>query len=223
MNYYKRKLPTRAGGIIFDKNTKFILLVLNRDSYFKKENKWGLPKGHLNNYERNFPHIGAQREILEETGIYFPLNENSFAISIYDTMYYVSSLCKKSNPVFFPKDQTEIIYACWFPVNAINKLNVNRTLSKLILKWRNIFPDINSDFNSHKNWYFESKVLKTINSNHKKMKKKKNKNVVKLDIAEKIKMNKIEEIERNDEYENEESGGQNGLEECKLHEEPAEL
>tara|TARA_Y100000389_G_C17257650_1_gene411343 strand:+ start:214 stop:732 length:519 start_codon:yes stop_codon:yes gene_type:complete len=141
MNPHK-KSPTRAGGIIFDKHTQFILLVLNRESYYKNENKWGLPKGHLTNVERHYPHIGAQREIMEETGIYFPITENTFSISIYDTKYYVATLCKNSNPFFFPKDKTEIIHACWFPVNRISELNVNRTLSKLILKWKNIFPDI---------------------------------------------------------------------------------
>ena len=155
----KYKNPTRAGGIIFDKHSRYILLVLNRESYYKKENKWGLPKGHLTDYERKFPHLGAQREILEETGIYFPLTETSFSISIYDTKYYVSSLCKSSNPVFVPKDKTEIIHACWFPVNTIGFLNVNRTLSKLIFKWKNIFPDIKDNKNPNR-WLTEGNILK---------------------------------------------------------------
>ena len=159
-SYKKNKLPSRAGGIIFDKETKHILLVLNRDSYYKKENKWGLPKGHLSDFERQHPHIGAQREILEETGIFFPISENSFSISIYDTKYFVSSLCKIANPTFYPQDKTEIIYACWFPVNVISTLNVNRTLSKLICKWKNIFPDIPDDNN--KDWIIEGEILKNI-------------------------------------------------------------
>ena len=46
-----RKTPTRAGGIIFDRDNTHIILVLNKDSYYKKEFKWGLPKGHLYDYE----------------------------------------------------------------------------------------------------------------------------------------------------------------------------
>ena len=68
-----RKIPFRAGGIIFDKDNEHIILVLNKESYRKNENKWGLPKGHLYDYERVQPHIGAQREIWEETGVFFPL------------------------------------------------------------------------------------------------------------------------------------------------------
>ena len=37
-----QKKPTRAGGIIFDENNNHIVLVLNKDSYMKKENKWGV-------------------------------------------------------------------------------------------------------------------------------------------------------------------------------------
>lgn len=161
----RNRPPTRAGGIIFDKCTCHILLVLNRESYYKRENKWGLPKGHLTDYERKHPHLGAQREILEETGIFFPLTENTFSISIYDTKYYVATLCKNSNPYFIPNDQTEIIHACWFPVNSISCLNVNRTLSKLILKWKNIFPEMK---NKSKVRITECKILKTISKNNEK-------------------------------------------------------
>ena len=31
-----RKTPTRAGGIIFDKDNTHIILVLNKDSYYKE-------------------------------------------------------------------------------------------------------------------------------------------------------------------------------------------
>lgn len=158
-NCKKKNLPTRAGGIIFDKETKHILLVLNRDSFNKRENKWGLPKGHLSSYEKIYPHIGAQREILEETGIYFPLTEDTFSILIYDTKYFVTNLCKKNNFYFTPKDKTEIIHACWFPVHAISKLNVNRTLSRLICKWKNIFSDIDCQSTD---WILEGDILKNI-------------------------------------------------------------
>ena len=135
-----RKIPTRAGGIIFDKENTHIVLVLNRDSYNKQEYKWGLPKGHLYDYERRLPYLGAQREIWEETGIYFPIQQETFSISIYDTLYYVLCLDRNFNPTFVPNDTNEIIHVRWVPISSLGHLNVNRTLAKLIKKWKNIFP-----------------------------------------------------------------------------------
>ena len=140
-----RRIPTRAGGIIFDRDNTHIILVLNKDSYKKKEFKWGLPKGHLHEYERKLPYLGAQREIWEETGIYFPIQQDTFSISIYDTLYYVLSLNRDYNPTFNSNDKEEIIEVCWFPIQELGTLNVNRTLAKLIKKWRNIFPIIKND------------------------------------------------------------------------------
>ena len=135
-----RKTPTRAGGIIFDKDNTHIILVLNKDSYYKKEFKWGLPKGHLYDYERKLPYLGAQREIWEETGIFLPIADGTFSISIYDTLYYVLSLDRFWNPTFIPNDTDEIYLVQWVPISSLETLNVNRTLAKLIKKWRNIFP-----------------------------------------------------------------------------------
>ena len=140
-----KKTPTRAGGIIFDKTNKFIVLVLNKDSFLKNENKWGLPKGHLNESERLYPHIGAQREIWEETGIYFPITEDTFSISVFDTLYYVLVLDKYHNPLFQTNDSSEIVKVIWFPIENLKNLNVNRTLAKIIKKWKSIFPNINTN------------------------------------------------------------------------------
>ena len=155
-----RKIPTRAGGIIFDRDNTHIVLVLNKDSYYKKEFKWGLPKGHLYDHERQVPYLGAQREIWEETGIWFPIYQETFSIPIYDTLYYVLSLDRDYNPNFVANDKDEIILVCWFPINCLADLNVNRTLAKLIKRWRNIFPsrtvvqkmiktNVNRDIHSH--------------------------------------------------------------------------
>ena len=64
-----RKTPTRAGGIIFDKDNTHIILVLNKDSYYKKEYKWGLPKGHLYDYERKLP-IWERKEKFGKKPVY---------------------------------------------------------------------------------------------------------------------------------------------------------
>lgn len=139
MEITKKKKPIRAGGIIFNKSNTHIVLVLNRESFLKKEFKYGLPKGHLQNCEKDFPHVGAQREILEEIGIFMPIKKDTHSISIYDTIYYILTLDKKWNPTFQPYDTKEIILAEWVPINRLEYLNANRTLAKLIKKWNNIF------------------------------------------------------------------------------------
>ena len=140
-NSNSKKLPTRAGGIIFDEDNTHIVLVLNRDSYLKKENKWGLPKGHLQDFERTQPYIGATREIWEETGIYFPIKYDTFSIGIYDTLYYVLKLNREHNPTFCTNDSDEIFRVQWVPITVLKNLKVNRTLAKIIKKWKNIFPN----------------------------------------------------------------------------------
>ena len=134
-----KKNRLRAGGIIFNKKNTHIVLVLNRESFLKKEYKYGLPKGHLQDHEKDLPHLGAQREILEEIGIFMPITKDTISISIYDTIYYVLTLDKLYNPTFQPYDTKEIILAEWVPINRLEYLNANRTLAKLIKKWNNIF------------------------------------------------------------------------------------
>lgn len=134
-----KKKPLRAGGIIFNKSNTHIVLVLNRESFLKKEFKYGLPKGHLLDHEKDFPHLGAQREILEEIGIFMPITDDTISISIYDTIYYILTLDKTYNPTFQPYDTNEIIMAEWIPINKLEYLNANRTLAKLVKKWNNIF------------------------------------------------------------------------------------
>tara|TARA_Y100000389_G_scaffold3195_1_gene3116 strand:- start:384 stop:809 length:426 start_codon:yes stop_codon:yes gene_type:complete len=122
----------RAGGIIFDDEKRYILLVLNRLSYLKSENKWGLPKGHLLEEEYGLPYLGARREILEETGIYFPILKDDNSVVIQDTEYFITKLNRKWNPVFEPKDKKEIHSAKWIPVSELKNMNLNRGLSILL-------------------------------------------------------------------------------------------
>ena len=58
---------TRCGGIIFNNKMDSVLIVLNKNSYFNGDNKWGFPKGHRNPNEKIIN--CAQREIKEETGL----------------------------------------------------------------------------------------------------------------------------------------------------------
>lgn len=125
----------RAGGIILDKDRKHVVLVLNRLSHAKNENKWGLPKGHLHDEEMDEPHLGARREILEETGIFYPINKYDASVVLYDTRYYIIQLDKEKNWFFEPKDTTEIHEVRWMNFDKIKELNMNRGLSLLLHKY----------------------------------------------------------------------------------------
>jgi 8-oxo-dGTP pyrophosphatase MutT (NUDIX family) len=135
-HHYKQKDVSRAGGLIFNKSRTKVVLVLNRISYLKGEYKFGLPKGHLYPYESIAPFVGAQREIWEETGVFFPVNQFLHSFKIYDTRYYTLELNSDIVSTFHPTDQNEIIYAGWFDIEAVKYLNVNRTLSKISKNWK---------------------------------------------------------------------------------------
>ena len=62
----QRKKDIRCGGIIINKNLDSVIIVLNRDSKMKGEDKWGLPKGHIKNGEQLSE--CAEREIEEDRG-----------------------------------------------------------------------------------------------------------------------------------------------------------
>jgi 8-oxo-dGTP pyrophosphatase MutT (NUDIX family) len=115
----------RAGGIILNKELTHIVLVLNRQSFSKNENKWGLPKGHLNQEEYNIPHFGARREILEETGMFIPIQPNDPSVVFHDTKYYIVQIDKKSNKFFQAQDMTEIYSVEWVPISKLKDLNMN--------------------------------------------------------------------------------------------------
>ena len=121
----------RAGGLIFDKNFEKVILVLNKNSFANQTFKYVLPKGHLENSEEMAdPTIGAQREILEETGIYIPIHKFDAYLKIYDTIYYIISL-EEDIKNFKANDNEEISFTGWFSIESIKFLNVNRTLLKL--------------------------------------------------------------------------------------------
>ncbi|AII17136.1 putative nucleoside diphosphate hydrolase [Aureococcus anophagefferens virus] len=130
INFTRSNKIERAGAIIINNEQTKIVLVLNRLSFLKKENKFGLPKGHLNPNELKIPEIGAQREVLEETGVFFPIDNFKHFIKICDTLYYILTLDSNFVQNFSPHDKHEICYTSWFDLNSIKYLNINRTLLK---------------------------------------------------------------------------------------------
>lgn len=126
-NKSPKKKDIRCGGIIINEKLDKIIIVLNRESKIKGENKWGLPKGHIKPNEELYQ--CAQREIEEETGIKFKINNNTPRIKINDTFYYI--LVSTEDIYLNPRDKREIAEVKWEKIENIEKMNTNRGLKKL--------------------------------------------------------------------------------------------
>lgn len=117
----KKDVSIKAGGIIFNSSLDKVLMILNRESYNKGENKWGLPKGHLKQGESLY--YGAKREIMEETGLNINLKKRNRCIKINDCYYYIIILPYqvKTSPI----DKNEIVKSEWINLINIHDLNLN--------------------------------------------------------------------------------------------------
>lgn len=124
---YQKKKDIRCGGIIINKNFDSVIIVLNRDSKMKGEDKWGLPKGHIKEGEELFQ--CAEREIEEETGLKIKINDKNPRIKINDTYYYIIVMNEDISLV--PKDKREIAEVKWEKIENMNQINTNRGLRKL--------------------------------------------------------------------------------------------
>lgn len=123
----QKKRDIRCGGIIINKNLDSVIIVLNRDSKMKGEDKWGLPKGHIKQGEELSQ--CAEREIEEETGLKITINEKNPRIKINDTYYYIIVMNQDISLV--PKDKKEIAEVKWEKIENMNQINTNRGLRKL--------------------------------------------------------------------------------------------
>lgn len=117
----RNDIAIKAGGIIFNKNLTKVIMVLNRASYINGDCKWGLPKGHLVNYEKI--HIGAKREIKEETGLQLSLRKEHRCIKINSCYYYIIILDKEYS--LNAIDKNEIFMTKWVNIKDITKFNIN--------------------------------------------------------------------------------------------------
>ena len=120
------KKHVSCGIIAFSNNFKQLLVV-------KNQSKWGFPKGHRESSFESFSSC-AHREALEETGLYFPIYNNSNKLRLFDN-YYFPFVVKnageyKPNPI----DKKEIVEAKWIDINSIKKLSKNRDLSIFLKK-----------------------------------------------------------------------------------------
>jgi 8-oxo-dGTP pyrophosphatase MutT (NUDIX family) len=127
----------KAGCVIFDLEKNHIVVVKNRMSFEKNENKYGLPKGSFDASKDKSSHEAAAREVYEETGLNVYISENCKFIKIFDIIYYIILLDKRKHPIFSPTDNVEILGAEWMHVKDLKQLNLNRSLSKLVRVWYN--------------------------------------------------------------------------------------
>ena len=118
-----QNIVRKAGGIIFNKDLDKVILVLNRLSYQKGENKWGLPKGHIEKNEKI--NICAMREIKEETGLDLKLLSYHRCIKINNSYYFVIVLNTNKEISLKAIDEDEIIFTKWFNLEQIKNLNKN--------------------------------------------------------------------------------------------------
>ena len=128
MNFNKSASRKKVccGIIAFTKNFKQLLIV-------KNQSKWGFPKGHRENQFESFSSC-ANREALEETGLYFPIYNNSNKLRLFDNYYF--PFVVNNADVYKPKpiDKKEIIEAKWVDIDSIKNLTKNRDLSIFIKK-----------------------------------------------------------------------------------------
>jgi len=124
----------KCGIIIHDKNKTDVLLV-----YGKKSEKWGFPKGHMEDGESE--EVTALRELREETGINWgkPLETRMrFRNNIY---FIVFSDRFEIDPQISIQDQKEIEKVQWFSYQDIFQLpeyQCNFGLKNWIKRTKNI-------------------------------------------------------------------------------------
>ena len=121
----------KCGGIIINNELNKILCVLNKQSYLKGENKWGLPKGHKRLGELIIP--CSQREIFEETSLYFEKSRFNNYLKLNDNIYFLIIL-KSDYDNLNTRDTKEIERVEWKTIAELKSGNSNRDLRSFLQK-----------------------------------------------------------------------------------------
>ena len=118
----QKKSPIKCGVIIFNNELNKIVLIQNKYLYLDGQNKYGLPKGHINKNE-SYANC-AKREAFEETGLILKLNNTMPKIKINNTYYFplILDIERKLSPI----DKNEIQDAYWILIDNIKNLTLNR-------------------------------------------------------------------------------------------------
>ena len=114
-------------------NTDFtrILIVKNNYHPYPQCQKWGYPKGHVENNETTYE--CAKRELYEETGLVINISEHK-TVNVNNSKYYVFTTDEAELKNINPVDTNEINAAQFQDNSTIQSLNLNREASVLIKK-----------------------------------------------------------------------------------------
>ena len=118
----------KCGGIILNPQGDKVLCVMNKYTLNGGEYKFGLPKGHLNNNESLAE--CAQREIFEETGLNFNLDEFKYFYKMRNVRMYIFKLDEYKQLKI--NDKSEIALLEWYTINELKQLTTNREIKFLI-------------------------------------------------------------------------------------------
>ena len=119
----------KAGGIICSPHFDKILCVMNIYTLEGGEYKWGLPKGHIDNNE-SISNC-ARREILEETGLDFHIDDFKYYYKMRDVRMYLFHMYKYKQLKI--NDKSEIALLDWYTMDELKKLNTNREIKYLLI------------------------------------------------------------------------------------------
>lgn len=94
----------------------------------KRSRIWSLPKGCINEGESE--NLCAQRETLEESGLFVDLNEFQMRVCINHNVYFVVII--KDHPKLKIRDKDEVDKVNWMTLNEIRYLECNKDLRSIL-------------------------------------------------------------------------------------------
>jgi 8-oxo-dGTP pyrophosphatase MutT (NUDIX family) len=140
-NYKTVRHEVSAGGLVFKKDAKGLLLAMMKDSY----GRWTFPKGHVEKNETT--EEAAARETIEELGLeeiclLEPLGKidiwfrdqhvNKGVIIHKDIFYYLFSASARAK--LFPQTSERVLDVAWVPLSQIKKKSFYPDLIPIINK-----------------------------------------------------------------------------------------
>ena len=132
---------TRCGIIAFNPSCNKIICVQNKRMFDKFGLvQWGLPKGHMEQKDRNYSSC-ASREFKEETGIIQRLEQRKHLFKrVNNTMYY--PIIVSDHVRISPKDTVEVMAAEWKKIDELATLGIetkehNQDLKVLLHRYIN--------------------------------------------------------------------------------------
>lgn len=134
----------QCGIVLMNKDLSKVLIVLQRES-----KKWGVPKGHLNDYEMQTASYFqcAKRELFEETGVWlnFVKNKTIGTLVFKGKFFYVIQI-NKDMLWTKPNDKNEIEKTMWLHIsyleNFVKNNDCNSTLNRLAREMKKVSNDL---------------------------------------------------------------------------------